>query len=128
MYSAYRPIGSSSIFATWDNMKGGQLFMIEPSGQMYQYYGCASGRGKQLCRNEIDKGKFRDKTVKEALPMVAKMLLKAQDEMREKKMEIELSVLGEDTKWSHRILNRADCDKMSADALSQLENEDEEMN
>jgi len=37
--------------------------------------------------------------VKDALPQVAKMLLKAQDEMREKKMEIELSILGEGTNW-----------------------------
>jgi hypothetical protein len=32
-------------------------------------------------------------TVNEALPKVAKLLLKAQDEVREKKMELELSVL-----------------------------------
>jgi len=50
-------------------------------------------------RNEIEKGKFRDLTVQEALPRVAKILLKAQDEMREKKMEIELSILSEKTGW-----------------------------
>ena len=37
--------------------------MIEPNGANYQYYGCASGRGKQLARNEIEKGKFREMTV-----------------------------------------------------------------
>ena len=67
--------------------------MIEPSGACYQYYGCASGRGKQLARNEIEKGKFREMTVQEALPKVAKLLLKAQDEMKEKKQELELSIL-----------------------------------
>jgi hypothetical protein len=46
-----------------------------------------------LARNEIEKGKFRQMTVNEALPKVAKLLLKAQDEVREKKMELELSVL-----------------------------------
>ena len=77
IYSAYRPYGTSVIFATHDNMRGPALWMIEPSGQMFQYYGCASGRGKQLVRNEIEKGKFRELTVQEALPLVAKMLLKA---------------------------------------------------
>ena len=52
-----------------------------------------------MCRNEIEKGKFREVTIKEALPKIAKMLLKSQDEMRDKKMEIELSVLSEETKW-----------------------------
>ena len=67
--------------------------MIEPSGAAYQYYGCASGRGKQLARNEIEKGKFTELTVQQALPKVAKLLLKAQDEMKEKKQELELSTL-----------------------------------
>ena len=95
-------------------MKGAQLWMIEPSGQMFQYYGCSSGRGKQLCRNEIEKGKFREKTIEQALPLVSKMLLKAQDEMKEKKMELELSVLSEATKWQHKVLDRATCDQLCA--------------
>ena len=77
IYSSYRPYGTSVVFATHDIMKGAQLWMIEPSGQCFEYYGCASGRGKQLARNEIDKGKFREKTVKESLPLIAKMLLKS---------------------------------------------------
>jgi len=63
VYASNRPIRTSMILATHDNMKGAQLWMIEPSGQMFQYYGCASGRGKQLARNEIEKGKFRELTV-----------------------------------------------------------------
>lgn len=81
-----------------------------------------------MCRNEIEKGKFREVTVKDALPLIAKMLLKSQDEMRDKKMEIELSVLGEETKWQHKVLDRATCDRMCAEALEAIENEDEEMN
>merc|ERR1711885_111205 len=114
VYDAKRPFGTSAVFATWDLMKGAQLWMIEPSGQMFQYYGCSSGRGKQLCRNEIEKGKFREKTIQESLPLVSKMLLKAQDEMKEKKMELELSVLSEATKWQHKVLDRATCDQLCA--------------
>jgi hypothetical protein len=39
--------------------------------------------GKQLVRDEIEKGKLRELTVQEALPPVAKILLKAQDQMRD---------------------------------------------
>ncbi len=48
--------------------------------------------------------------------------------MREKKMEIELSVLCEGTNWTHKILDRATTDRMTVEALEQIENEDEEMN
>ena len=127
LFAGARPWGTSMIFATWDNMKGAQLWMIEPSGKMYQYFGCASGRGKQLCRTEIERIKFRDMTVEQALPLVAKTLLKSQDEMKEKKMELELSVLSEGTKWQHKILDRATSDKLCSEALEAIENEDEEM-
>jgi len=127
IYSSYRPYGTSIIFATHDIMKGAALWMIEPSGQMFQYYGCASGRGKQLVRNEIEKGKFQELTVQEALPRVAKMLLKAQDEIREKKMELEISVICADTKWTNIILDRPTTDRMTKEAQEAIENEDDEM-
>ena len=60
VYSSQRPYGSSIIFAAHDHLKGATLWMCEPSGATYQYYACASGRGKQLCRNEIEKGNFRE--------------------------------------------------------------------
>jgi len=63
IYSSYRPYGTSMIVAAHDIMKGATLHMIEPSGACYQYYGCASGRGKQLCRNEIEKAKFGEMSV-----------------------------------------------------------------
>ena len=128
IYANFRPFGTSMIMSTWDHLKGPQLWMIEPSGACYQYYGCASGRGKQLARNEIEKGKFREMTVQEALPKVAKLLLKAQDEMKEKKQELELSILQEiNGKWQHKILERPIADKLCADALEEIDQEDAEM-
>ena len=58
IYASQRPIGTSIITAGWDNMAGQSLYMIEPSGACFQYYGCAAGRGKQMARNEIEKTKF----------------------------------------------------------------------
>jgi 20S proteasome subunit alpha 7 len=77
VYSSQRPFGSSIILATYDHLKGHGLYMVEPSGASYEYYGCASGRGKQLARNEIEKKNFRELTVQEALPHITKILLKA---------------------------------------------------
>jgi len=110
VYASYRPFGSSVMMCCHDNMVGPSLWMIEPSGACYQYYGCASGRGRQMCRTEIEKVQYKDLTVQQALPKVAKILLKAQEEMKDKKQEIELSVMCEDTKWIHKIMDRATVD------------------
>ena len=86
IYASYRPFGTSIILGCHDTVKGSYgLYMVEPSGACYEYYGCASGRGKQLARNEIEKKNFKEMTVDEALPQVAKILLKAQEEMKDKK-------------------------------------------
>jgi 20S proteasome subunit alpha 7 len=106
MYANYRPIGSAMIIASHDAIKGFGLFMLEPSGTLYEYYGCASGRGKQLARNEIEKKNFKDITVAEAVPIIAKILLKSQEEMKEKKQELEISIISEETKYLHKVLDR----------------------
>lgn len=77
VYASQRPYGSAVIIAGHDNLKGFSLYMVEPSGASFEYFGCASGRGKQIARNEIEKKNFRDMTVVDALPLVAKILLRS---------------------------------------------------
>lgn len=101
--------------------------MIEPSGACYEYYGCASGRGKQLARNEIEKKNFKDLTVQEALPLIAKILLKSQEEMKEKKQELEISIISDETDFKHKILDRAIVDQLTAQASQEIENEQMEI-
>lgn len=50
-----------------------------------------------MARNEIEKIKFREMTVEEAMPKVATILLKCQEEMKDKKQELELSMISEST-------------------------------
>jgi 20S proteasome subunit alpha 7 len=127
VYASQRPYGTSMILANYDSIKGAALFMIEPSGSCYEYYGCASGRGKQLARNEIEKKNFRSMTVQEALPLIAKILLKSQEEMKEKKQELEISVLSEENGWKHTILDRSLVDQMTEQAAKEIEDEQMEM-
>lgn len=123
VYASYRPFGTSMIMATHDHLKGTALYMVEPSGCVYEYYGCASGRGKQLARNEIEKTNFREMTVSEALPLIAKILLKSQEEMKEKKQELELSILSSETGFKHKILDRAFVDHLTNQAAEEIEKE-----
>ncbi len=127
-YMQNRPYGTSLIIASHDKIRGLGLYMVEPSGASNEYYGCASGRGKQLARNEIEKGNFRELTCEQALPKLAVILLKAQEEMKEKTMELELSVLTETPEgWRHRVLDRPTVDKLTEDAEKAIEDEDMDM-
>lgn len=127
IYASQRPFGTSVILATHDHLKGLGLYMVEPSGACYEYHGCASGRGKQLARNEIEKSNFIDLTVQEALPLIAKILIKAQEEMKEKKQEIEISILSDETEYKHKILDRAFVDTLTRQAEQEIENEQMEI-
>ncbi len=73
MYANNRPVGTSFILGSFDPIQGYTLFMVEPSGTSFQYHGCASGRGKQLARNELEKKNFKDLTCKDAMPLITKM-------------------------------------------------------
>ncbi len=66
-------------------------------------------------------------TVEEAIPQIAKILLKAQEEMKEKKMELELSIISEDTGFAHKILDRARVEDLTARMQEEIENEQMEM-
>lgn len=80
-----------------------------------------------MARNEIEKGNFQDKTVEESLPLIAKILLKCQEEMKDKKQELELSVLTEANGWKHKILDRTQVDTLTEKALRDIKGEDVEM-
>ena len=48
--------------------------------------------------------------------------------MKEKKQEIELSILQEQNgEWRHRIVERPIADKLCADALDEIDKEDQDM-
>jgi len=126
-YNGYRPIASSLIFANHHQMKGFSLFMVEANANCFQYYGCASGRGKQMARNEIEKGNYREMTVDEALPKIAKILLKCQEEMKDKKQELELGILTEETGFKHKILDRATVERLTTQAKQEIQGEDVDM-
>ena len=39
---------------------------------LQRYFGCALGKGARAAKTEIEKNKFKDKTCREALPLLAK--------------------------------------------------------
>jgi len=72
LYAHIRPFGSSVLIGGVDK-NGPQLFMIEPSGVVFGYYGCAAGKGRQAAKTELEKLKFSELTAREAVMEVARM-------------------------------------------------------
>lgn len=48
MHGALRPFGASMVLGCYEeDMDELGLYMVEPSGQVFKYYGCAAGKGRQ---------------------------------------------------------------------------------
>jgi len=104
LYSAYRPFGTSLFLSSFDKTDGAELYMIEPSGVYYGYHGCALGKAKQNAKTEIEKLKLENMTCKEAVKEVAKIIYIVHDEVKDKRFELELSWVCEDSNGLHQAV------------------------
>eukprot|EP01018_Ginkgo_biloba_P024761 Gb_03944 [translate_table: standard] len=90
LYWWLRPFGSGVILGGYDR-EGPQLYMIEPSGVAYRYFGAAIGKGRQGAKTtnmalfrdllEIEKLKLSEMTCREGVIEVAKMTSCIKDEL-----------------------------------------------
>ena len=63
------------------------------------------GKGRQITKAELEKNKFIELTVEQALPLVAKMIVLSHKENREKRYEFEASWICNNTKDIHKIID-----------------------
>ena len=84
LHASLRPFGSTALIAAFDeDLKTPELYMMEPSGVCFRYFGCAAGKGAQAAKTELEKvlTKFTDPlgsttiTAREAVAEIAKMLV-----------------------------------------------------
>jgi 20S proteasome subunit alpha 7 len=74
LYGAVRPFGCTMMIGGVD-LNGPQLYMVEPSGVVYGYYGIAAGKATAAAKTEIEKLKPSEMTARQALFEVAKMFV-----------------------------------------------------
>uniref|UniRef100_A0A8C6RE48 Proteasome subunit alpha type n=1 Tax=Nannospalax galili TaxID=1026970 RepID=A0A8C6RE48_NANGA len=124
LYSAVRPFGCSffkkyfiyiSILCSYSANVGAQLCMIDPSGVLYGYWGCATGKARQAAKTEIEN------VVKE----VAKIIYIVCDEVKDKAFELELGWVGELIKGRHEIVPKDIREEAEECAKGSLKEEDE---
>ena len=72
LYSAVRPFGCSFLLGSYSANDGAQLYMIDPSGVSYGYWGCAIGKARQAAKTEIEKLQMKEMTCRDVVKEVAK--------------------------------------------------------
>jgi len=104
LYSAVRPFGCSLILSTYEN--GPEMYMVDPSGISYGYFGCAVGKAKQAAKTEIEKLNLKDMTCEQLLKEAARIIYVVHDELKDKQFQLELSWIGERTGGVHQLVPR----------------------
>ncbi|EDR29669.1 proteasome subunit alpha type-3, putative [Entamoeba dispar SAW760] len=96
LYGSLRPFGCSLLIGGVDQ-HGYSLHYIEPSGTTYGYFANGIGKGKQICKNELEKINFSQITCEEALIKLVEIIDLCHSEWKDKPYEIELSWISEKT-------------------------------
>ncbi|XP_029679534.1 proteasome subunit alpha type-3 [Formica exsecta] len=100
LYSAVRPYGCSVLLSAYET-DGPALYMIDPSGVSYGYYGCAVGKAKQSAKTEIEKLKLPEMSSKDLVKEAARIIYLVHDELKDKQFELEMSWVGVHTNGRH---------------------------
>jgi len=99
LYWYLRPFGCSILLAVYDedSAGGASLYALDPSGNTAKYFACAIGKLKQGASSELEKLDFSKVTCREAVDVIAKVVYKLSDGVKEKELEMEFSWLTEGT-------------------------------
>ncbi|CAG9838385.1 unnamed protein product [Diabrotica balteata] len=119
LYSAVRPFGCSVILSSYED-NDPSMYLIDPSGVSYGYFGCATGKAKQSAKTEIEKLKMGNLTCKELVKEAAKIIYLVHDELKDKNFELELSWVCKDTNGLHTKVPEsvfADAEKAAKQAM-----------
>ncbi|KAK4098836.1 N-terminal nucleophile aminohydrolase [Parathielavia hyrcaniae] len=113
------------------------LYMIEPSGLYWGYYGAATGKGRQAAKAELEKLDLGGPagpslTLDEAVKEAARIIYVAHDDSKDKDFELEMTwISGPDgpTKGLHQEVPRAlreEAERLAKKAQEDDEEEEEE--
>lgn len=131
-HGALRPFGCVSMLAAYDeDLKSHELYMVEPSGLCFRYFGCAAGKGANAAKTEVEKILQRagssgtEITCREAVKELARIMYVVRDSSQDKPFELEMGWLCEETEWKYtavptELVRAADSDGKTV-ASAQLE-------
>ncbi|KAI5204756.1 proteasome core particle subunit alpha 7 [Aureobasidium subglaciale] len=160
LYSSVRPFGISAIIGGWDSelevpvdaqvgsgpstgsggkmadaKEGGPyLYMIEPSGSYWGYYGAATGKGRQAAKSELEKLKLTPDqggiSLEEGVKEAARIIYVAHEDSKDKEFELEMTWISKvdgPTKGRHEEVPKEMLEEAERLAKKALEGDDDEM-
>ncbi|KAJ4344400.1 putative proteasome subunit alpha type-7 [Didymosphaeria variabile] len=157
LYSSVRPFGVTAIIGGWDSEaelpvdgqvgagpgvgSGGKkdgakhggpyLYMIEPSGLYWGYYGAATGKGRQIAKSELEKLNLSEGelTLEEGVKEAARIIYIAHDDNKDKEFELEMTWISSTTgptKGRHEDVPKELREEAERLAKKALEGDDED--
>lgn len=131
LHGSLRPFGSTALIAAYDeDVKNAELYMVEPSGLILRYFGCAAGKGAQAAKTEVEKLiiRFGQQGIssREAVRELARILHLIRDPTKDKPFELEMGWLCEESGWKHQMVPSALVTEADASARASLAGHAEE--
>lgn len=111
-HGALRPFGSSVLIAAYDeDVKNHELYMVEPSGLCFRYFGCAAGKGTNAAKTELEKVLSKAGaagiTSRQAVVELSKILYTIRDPSKDKPFELEIAWLCAESGWKYSMVPAA---------------------
>merc|ERR1712146_735813 len=126
LYGAARPAGCSVLLGAYDALEGPALYMVEPSGVSWGYYGAALGKNKTAANAEIEKLKPSDKPVRELVKEAARIIYATHDETKDKAFELEMSWVCAETNGQHSHVPDAILQEAEAYAQAKMDEDSDD--
>ena len=118
-YGQFRPLGCAIFIVAYDEAKF-SLYLIENSGLLRKYKGCSQGKGRQTARTHLDKLEG-NVSVDQGLRTVAKAIVAAHEEFKEKTYELEIAMISEKTGFEFKMLELEERKQLRKAAEDELE-------
>jgi 20S proteasome subunit alpha 7 len=100
-----RPFGCCVMISSFEN-GAYHLYMLETSGNFYEYYSCTHGKGRQYVKSAVEKDNFaiRNKSINEGIEDALRILLKSYEGERE--TEYDAGIISFETNGKHKLADK----------------------
>jgi len=108
-HGSLRPFGSTALLAAYDeDTRTAELYMIEPNGVTFRYFGCAAGKGANAAKTEVAKmmAARGDAGISctEAVEELARIMYQIRDPSKDKPFELEMGWICETNGFTHSLV------------------------
>ena len=102
-----RPFGCCVFISSYDTDKKYHLYMIENTGNFFEYYSSTNGKGRQIVKATVEKDNFaiRENTIQEGLKKVLKIIIKSYE--GEKETEYDVGVISSGSNNLHSVIENS---------------------